>query len=245
MIWNRQRRPGAPCIATGHRIYAVGDIHGRLDLLNAALGRILADIGHGDRCLATTFVFLGDYVDRGPDSAGVVERLVLLAQEVPTVCLKGNHEGFLLNFLNTPETLQDWGESGGFNTLLSYGLASPLHPSVAQCTELAAAFRNALPQSHLTFLQSLSAKFVQDDYCFVHAGLRPQVPLEQQTEHDLLSIRTDFLSSKRVHEKYIIHGHTPVREPHVLFNRLNIDTGAYATNKLTCLVLEGETRRFL
>ena len=231
-------------IPPGFRLYVIGDIHGRADLLERLLGRIEADVSQrpGAEIL---YVFLGDYVDRGPASKDVIERLLTLSEERRVVCLKGNHEAFLLDFLSTPAILRDWSRFGGLTTLMSYGLRPTMQPSRDECTEIASSLQSAMPQAHLAFFQDLHVSLTFGDFFFVHAGVRPHVALDAQSEADLLWIREDFLLHEETFEKIVVHGHTPVFEPEVRTNRINIDTGAYATGRLTCLVLEDNAVRFI
>jgi serine/threonine protein phosphatase 1 len=231
-------------IPAGFRLYVVGDIHGRADLLENVLGRIEADASQKSGA-EILYVFLGDYVDRGPASKDVIQRLLALSEERRVVCLKGNHEAFLLDFLSTPAILRDWSRFGGLSTLMSYGLRPPMQPSKDDCMEIASSLRNAMPQAHLAFFQNLHVSLTFGDFFFVHAGVRPHVALEAQSEDDLLWIREDFLLHEKAFEKVIVHGHSPVLEPEVRTNRINIDTGAYATGRLTCLVLEDTMVRFI
>jgi serine/threonine protein phosphatase 1 len=150
-----------------------------------------------------------------------------------------------MEFFADPGSLLEWKRYGALYTLMSYGLRPPAQPKTAQCGEIASELAAAMPKLHVDFLQNLYLCLSFGDYFFVHAGARPHVALEQQSEEDLLWIREDFLLHEDLFEKIIVHGHTPVREPEVFSNRINIDTGAYATGRLSCLVLEGEDRRFL
>lgn len=240
----RKRAVAPPSTLPGERIYAVGDIHGRLDLLDAMLDRIETDVAKHPSTICT-LVFLGDYVDRGPDSALVLQRLIDSQRAYRTVCLKGNHEALLSAFLTDGGVLQDWGALGGFNTLMSYGLSPLIQSSASQRTALSSQLRKHMPESHLLFLDHLPLHYVSGDYVFVHAGIRPKRRLVDQLESDLLWIRDDFNLYEGRHEKFVVHGHTPVLAPDIRSNRINIDTGAYATGRLTCLVLEDAERRFL
>ncbi|WP_395666948.1 metallophosphoesterase family protein [Methylocella sp.] len=226
------------------RVYAVGDIHGRLDLLDQTLARIDADIAR-DPVDTPLCVFLGDYIDRGPKSAEVVERLIERAASRPTVCLRGNHELYVPEFLRNPPVLRHWGLYGGLSTLLSYGLAPSLQPTPQEELELAEELDRVLPASHRRFYEGLPLSFSCGDFFFVHAGVRPSVALSRQRDEDLLWIRDEFLSCAEPFEKIVVHGHTPTIEPEVRSNRINIDTGAYATGRLTCLRLEGGDIDFL
>ena len=231
-------------VPEGTRIYAIGDIHGRLDLLDEVLARVEADTAMHPASNAIN-VFLGDYVDRGPDSKRVLERLISYCVAQPTVCLMGNHEAFLREFLNNPDILSTWRRYGGLDTLLSYGLTPTMKTEAQERRKLASDLNRLLPSSHREFLSSLKRYFICGDFFFVHAGVRPGISLTEQSEDDLLWIRDDFLECKNDFGKVIVHGHTPVLEPDVRSNRINIDTGAYATGRLTCLVLENHEVRFI
>jgi len=224
-----------PRVPDGIRIYAIGDIHGRADLLDGTLKRIDADLKTNPVAHAIE-VFLGDYIDRGPASRQVLDRLVARNRTHQAVFLKGNHETYLIDFVTNPLILEDWKRVGGFATLMSYGIT----PSTNAEAQLAAAFDQALPESHRQFLGNLKLSFTCGDFFFVHAGVRPGIPLEKQREEDLLWIRQDFLLSEEDFGKIIVHGHTPVAHPDIRPNRINIDTGAFATGRLTCLKLEGD-----
>jgi serine/threonine protein phosphatase 1 len=222
------------------RIYAIGDIHGRADLLDELLAEIDS---HRARhpCGASALVFVGDYVDRGPASREVLDRLVTCVQIHQTVLLKGNHEAYLCEFLRNPAILGDWRQYGGLQTLISYGLKPSLNPSAEEQRELARELANVLPWSHKALLEVLPTSFYSGDFFFAHAGVRPGVPLVDQQEQDLLWIREDFLLCEDDFGKVVVHGHTPVPEVEIHPNRINIDTGAYATGRLSCVTIEDET----
>jgi serine/threonine protein phosphatase 1 len=247
-MWRPRRFSAAPparaLVPDGTRIYAVGDVHGRADLLEQLLLRIDADLKENGAANAIQ-IFLGDYIDRGPQSKGVLEQLIRRGKSHRTVCLKGNHETYLLDFLHNPAVLRPWGQYGGLTTLLSYGLKPTLKGGEEEQAYLAAELARVMPPSHLRFLESLPLSFACGDFFFVHAGIRPGAPLTRQREDDLLWIRDEFLCHEQPFEKVVIHGHTPVREPDVRENRINIDTGAYATGRLTCLVLERDEISFI
>ncbi|WP_108683029.1 metallophosphoesterase family protein [Methyloceanibacter sp. wino2] len=233
-------------IPDGQVVYAIGDIHGRSDLLTELLALIESDAAAAGTA-AKTLVFLGDYVDRGPDSRGVIE---LLSADLPpgfdTHFLKGNHEQFLLDFLDDPSSLDGWLRNGGEQTLRSYGVdIDGLQDRHAPPMAWREAFLEALPEAHLRFLTTLELKCVVGDYVFVHAGLRPGVPLDRQVPQDLLWIRHEFLDSEEPFGKIVVHGHTPERTPVVRPNRIGIDTGAVFSGSLTALRLENGTRAFL
>lgn len=237
-------RPDRPRVPDGVRIYAVGDIHGRVDLLDQLLARIDADLA-ANAIGKAVHVFLGDYIDRGQDSAGVLERLITRGQSHETVCLLGNHEDCLLEFLDNPGVLTAWSQNGGLTTLLSYGLRPSIQSSPDEQRDLSAALAAVMPESHRRFLTGLPLSFSCGDFFFVHAGVRPGTPLFRQRDEDLLWIREEFLRHDSPFEKVVVHGHTPVREPDVRANRINIDTGAYATGRLTCLRLERDEIAFI
>jgi serine/threonine protein phosphatase 1 len=186
-------------------------------------------------------VFLGDYIDRGPDSYGTIDLLIDRNRKHQCVFLKGNHEALLFEVLRKPDQLQEWRQYGGLQTLTSYGLQPSLNPDLIEQQDLIHQLLLAIPDQHRAFYESLELGFLCGDFFFVHAGIRPGVPLNQQREEDLLWIREEFLCSEKHHERYIVHGHTPVREPDLRSNRANIDTGAYATGNLTLLTVQGNS----
>jgi serine/threonine protein phosphatase 1 len=161
------------------------------------------------------------------------------------ICLKGNHETYIEAFLKDAAVLSEWRQLGGLETLLSYGVAPSMGVDRPEQARMAAAFRQLIPESHLQFLGNLKSSVTVGDYFFVHAGVRPGIPLQMQRDQDLLWIRGDFLLCEKDFGKTVVHGHTPVRAPESRFNRINIDTGAYATGQLTCLILEGTKRDFI
>jgi serine/threonine protein phosphatase 1 len=233
-----------PSTPDGVRVYAIGDIHGRADLLQKLMTKVDDDLSRYPTPGALE-VYLGDYVDRGPASRKVIDLLCGRARLTGTVFLKGNHESYLSGFLENPAILCDWRLWGGLETLLSYGVVASLNPTPDQQAELSASLNRRLPTAHREWLSRLRPSFTCGDYFFVHAGVRPGVPLTRQVETDLLTIREDFLQSEEQFEKFIVHGHTPVHEPEFRPNRINIDTGAYATGRLTCLVLDGTEMHLL
>jgi serine/threonine protein phosphatase 1 len=233
----RKRRPRL--LPEGVRIYAIGDVHGRADLLDQLFKRIDAHIA-AHPVVRPIHVLVGDYIDRGPNSRGVLDRLILRGRAHEMVSLKGNHETLVLEFLRDPLMLESWSQLGGLETLMSYGLTPSLNTNAVARQELASALRAVLPKPHLNFLGTLPLSFSCGGYFFVHAGVRPRIPLDQQREEDLLWIRNEFLLYEEEFGKIIVHGHTPVRDIDIRSNRINIDTGAYATGKLSCLVMEDE-----
>jgi len=231
----------AYCLPEDTCIYAVGDTHGEAALLDRLLARIRAD-AETRPARRRVLVYLGDYVDRGPDSRGVIERLV--AGPPPgfeQVCLLGNHEEMLLGCLEgDPRSSLLWLTNGGDATCRSYGV-DPEVPAEA----LARSLRAALPAGHERLLRELSLRHSEGDYLFVHAGIRPGVPLERQRREDLVWIRRPFQESGADHGCVVVHGHSPVPAPEDLPNRIGVDTGAVYGNALTAAVLQGDRRAFL
>jgi serine/threonine protein phosphatase 1 len=226
--------------------YAVGDVHGRLDCLDGLLKDIAADAAATRE--PATLVFLGDLVDRGPESAGVVERVCALRRSGDWAAVEsilGNHEEAMLLFLEDAAFGPTWMKHGGGPTLASYGVAPPDGPEPEAWEPVQAAFRAALPADHLELIATSKPSLLWGDYVFVHAGLRPGVPLASQDPHDLRWIRAEFLTSHRPFEKVVVHGHTPSEEPEFKPWRIGLDTGAYATGVLTAVKLHGVERRIL
>lgn len=236
-LLRKSRQKPAGRLPEGVRIYAIGDVHGRADLLDRLISRIDAHVA-AHPIERPILLFVGDYVDRGSGSRQVLDLLTASAGAREMVFLRGNHEEFMVNFLTKPAMLRDWGKVGGFETLMSYGVTPVLNADAGTQMELAKALAAALPPEHRQFLQSLLPSFSCGGYYFAHAGVRPGVPLAAQRTEDLLWIRDEFLLHEEKFEKIIIHGHTPVPEIDVRPNRINIDTGAYITGRLSCLVLE-------
>lgn len=223
----------------GASLTAIGDVHGRLDLLEPILAAIetRARRVSGRRHVV---ILLGDLIDRGRDSFGVLDRLAAGIAGAETVILRGNHEDVLLRFLGGDPTALGWLEFGGTETLASYGIdmRAMRHLDMAH---LRAEIVSAMPASHVGLLATLSLTYTAGDYMFVHAGARPGRPLNVQTEQDLIWIREEFLDSTYRFEKKIVHGHTPVPEPDFRRNRINLDTGAFASNRLTAALFEDDT----
>jgi serine/threonine protein phosphatase 1 len=234
---------GTTVLTANARLYVIGDIHGRLDLLDRMVDVIRSDVEeHGAEALTVT---LGDYIDRGPDSRGVLDRLASNPFPTPYIALKGNHEALLEAFLADPAVAKHWRAVGGAETLHSYGVPVSGIMFERNYAEAAEQLRDALPQEHMRFLLSMKTWLRHGRYFLCHAGIRPGVPLERQEEEDLLWIRGDFLTTKIDFGKIVVHGHTPRLEPEVLPNRINVDTGAFATGRLTCVVLDSGSHRFL
>jgi serine/threonine protein phosphatase 1 len=223
------------------RIYAVGDIHGRADLLSEIIARIDDDIRRRPIAHAIE-IYLGDYVDRGPQSKTVIDLLTVRLVANGAVCLRGNHEAVMEGFLQDPTILEYWLPLGGMQTLASYGIE--LHENETAFS-LHRRFLDAFPRAHELFMQCLRNQFSCGDFLFVHAGIRPGVPLDDQDPNDLIWIRDEFLDDTRSHKRFIVHGHTPVPHPEIRSNRINIDTAAWRTGALTCVAIEGSTILFL
>ena len=232
-----------PRVPEATRVYAIGDIHGRADLLHAMQAMILADSVGGPR--RQVVVYLGDYIDRGQDSFGVIDTLVNAPLPgFESVHLRGNHEDFLLSFVETGEQGENWFFNGGITTMKSYGVTAK-GAAGRNTAILRENLIDAMPANHLSFFKGLTLTHTEGDYLFVHAGIRPGVPLSHQKPEDLMWIRTPFLHAEGGFGHVVVHGHTPDFEPVVRENRIGVDTLAYRSGCLTCLVLEGEHRRFL
>jgi serine/threonine protein phosphatase 1 len=248
--WLKKRtgRASPPRPAAGERLYAIGDIHGRDDLLALTLAAIGRDLQQNQTGAAAKVIFLGDYVDRGPASAAVVDQLLNL--EIPgaqCLFLRGNHEQALLDAalgVADERQLLGWLTYGGRETLASYGLASDLVYS-SDGPAILAALQRVIPKAHIDWLARLPLWHESGDFLFVHAGIRPGVPLEDQEPHDLLWIREDFLDHRESFGTVVVHGHSISLDVDRRDNRIGIDTGAYATGVLTTLVLEEGTQRLL
>lgn len=218
------------------RIYAIGDIHGRADLLQDVIARIDEDIHRRPIAFAGE-VYVGDYIDRGADSKGVIDLLAARLVQNHAICLRGNHEALMEEFLyDNPAALDGWRQLGGLATLMSYGVA-PTRGETAE--QVQHAFCAAFPAAHQLFLRCLRNNVRCGDFLFVHAGVRPGVSLNAQNPNDLMWIRDEFLNSAADHGPYVVHGHTPVPHADIRENRINIDTGAWRSGVLTCIAIEG------
>jgi len=238
---------GEARVPTGMRLYAIGDVHGCDDLLVEVHAKIATDLTT-QPCEAHRIIHIGDYIDRGPDSAAIIERLSRMsATDERVLCLRGNHEQMLLDFLADPVANGTiWLNNAGDTTLESYGIdAGQWRDNSRHMIKIAAQFAAALPVDHRDFLNDLDYTARFGDFFFCHAGVRPGVPFEAQDPFDLIWIREEFLASDIDFGAIVVHGHTPQPEPDVQPNRINIDTGAVLGGRLTCLVLEGNTHRFL
>lgn len=231
----------------GRLVYAIGDVHGYPNQLAALLNQIAEDAAREAAPERPLIVFLGDYVDRGPDSRGAIDIIVSLMDDdrFEVVALKGNHEDAMLRFLTEPGFAPAWISNWGDATLRAYGVAPPSDFDVAACQAVQARFAEALPARHRAFLGGLRLSVEVGDYLFVHAGVRPGVPLDAQAERDLIWIRYEFLQCDQPFGKVVVHGHTPADRPERRANRINVDTGVYFSGTLTAVRLKGEQQSFL
>jgi calcineurin-like phosphoesterase family protein len=228
-----------PSIPDGICVIAFGDVHGCLDKLQALLERIEAHAAAFPQ-QHHIVVSLGNLIDRGPDSAGVVERLTKGVLGCELVVLRGNHEQMLLDFAHDADAAEPWLCNGGFDTLLSYGLdLNAITDEKGGPQGLQRALLEKLPREHLGFLSATRLSFDFGGYFFVHAGVRPGVALDGQAQHDLLSIREDFLQWRKPFARKIVHGHTPVKVPAFNANRINLDTGACFGGPLSAILMQG------
>jgi serine/threonine protein phosphatase 1 len=232
-----------PTVPRGQRVYAVGDVHGRLDLFEALRDAIEAEIAASPR-LSPTVILLGDLVDRGPDSAGVLRAARLWSRQRRLHILLGNHEEMFIRSFADADVLRQFLRHGGRETLLSYGISRKTY-SAATLHQIQQLAREVVPIEDIEFIASFEDMLAVGDYLFVHAGIAPGVPVDEQKTSDLRWIREPFLSHAEDHDHVIVHGHTISGRPVVRTNRIGIDTGAYDSGRLTALVLEGTGRRFL
>jgi serine/threonine protein phosphatase 1 len=239
--------PSAPAVPDGTVVWAVGDIHGRLDLLQVLVDGIVADL-RDSAATRKVVIFLGDYIDRGPDSRGVLKLLADLAitEGIEWRFLKGNHEQAMLGFLDDPSAGPKWCEYGGDQALRSYGLRVPdlAHRTQAWAV-VAADLRHRMTAREMAFLEDLELSITIGDYFFSHAGARPGVPLERQSPEDLMWIRQQFLNSRTAFERVVVHGHTPTASVHADHRRIGIDTKGYHSGVLSALRLVGSERSLL
>ncbi|NNC38860.1 MAG: serine/threonine protein phosphatase [Hyphomonadaceae bacterium] len=230
-------------------IYAIGDIHGRQDLLRALIGKIKQDISEHDHnsIQRTLIIFLGDYIDRGPGSKDVIETISKLKiHGAELIFLRGNHEAAALDFLLDPNKGANWLQFGGRETLASYGVSLPKEVSdVEDWTKYGKAFLKKIPARHMAFLRSLISYKIEGEYMFVHAGINPSKPAEGQSDDEYLWIRDSFLKSMKKLPYIVVHGHTPEVRPVWDGRRIGIDTGAYMSNKLTAVRLLAGNVKFL
>ena len=239
------RRTWRPRGARGHRAYVIGDVHGRLDLLDRLLDTIHRELAERP-ARKTLLVFVGDLIDRGPSSAQVIERLRTYRRPgVRPLFLLGNHEEVLLRiYAGDPLPIASWLKFGGAQCLESYG-ADPLALARSSDAQVLAEVRRVIPASHIEFLKSFADTCRFGDYLFVHAGIRPGVELDLQAQSDLRWIRDPFLLDDSDHGFVVVHGHTITRGVDEQANRIGIDTGAYRSGVLTALAIEGQRRWFL
>jgi serine/threonine protein phosphatase 1 len=239
------RRAEAPLaeLPVGQRVYAVGDIHGRLDLFRALVDAIEADDAECGRA-ESLVVLLGDLVDRGPDSKGVIDLARDWQGRRPVRILFGNHEEMFMRSLSDIEMFRHFLRHGGRETVLSYGV-DPARFAQATLEEAQDLMREAVPAQDIAFIKSFEGMIRAGDYLFVHAGIDPRLPLEEQRERDLRWIREPFLSYAEPHGVVVVHGHTICEAVEDCGNRIGIDTGAFMTGRLTALVLEGSSRRYI
>jgi serine/threonine protein phosphatase 1 len=224
-------------------IYAIGDVHGRLDLLRAMHKRIADEIEQ-ERPADWRIVHLGDYVDRGPNSRGVIHRLATMqAYDERIVTLAGNHDICFIEFLQDVRQSGMFKHYGGIDTARSYGVE--FADGDREFARNHERLVEAMPPEHIAFFLSLRYSLELGDFFFCHAGIRPGVPLDDQSLDDLVWIRGEFLASRALHPKVIVHGHTPVPVPELLANRINVDTGAFKTGILSAVRIEGRDVRVL
>ena len=245
-FWRQSDRP-TPSAPADKVLYAIGDIHGRADLLTRLHQDIERDAIKRDRSKVKTLIYLGDYIDRGPFIKQVLTMLIdtpLAGFEVHH--LKGNHEAMMLEFLADPTTGLEWRENGGLETLRAYDASQNSIDKDPMAYDAARDLLNEnLPASHKSFLEALPTSISFGDYFFAHAGVRPGVPLDEQDEEDLLWIRHRFLESDEDFGKVVVHGHTPDKNVDMRPNQIGIDTGAFMSNILTCLVLDDESQELI
>ena len=242
-FWRRPGQPQRPhALPDGVRVYAIGDVHGRYDKLREMEDAIAAHLAAASPPVDCGVIFLGDYIDRGPDSRAVVE--YLLSREfagLATRCLIGNHEAAMLEFLEDPAIGPAWLTYGGLATLASYGVSMPAGPVEDRMEYLRQGLLAKVPASHVAFLRDLELWAQIGDYLFVHAGVRPGRTLDRQSRTDLLEIREPFLSHRRALPWRVVHGHTVSEAPEIKPHRIGVDTGAYASGRLSCAVIEGSS----
>lgn len=235
--------PRLPAVPPGTRYYVIGDIHGRLDLYDAMIAAIEAEITANSPA-ETRIVLLGDLVDRGPESAGVVARTQAWQQQRNVRVLVGNHEEMFLSAFERPEALRHFVKHGGRETILSYGLSKKQFAALS-LEQLFERLPELVPQSARDYIAGFEPMIIAGDYAFVHAGIDPERPLDDQKRTDLLWIRDRFLSHEGPLEKVVVHGHTIFDQVMDCGNRIGIDTGAFRSGVLTALVLDGDQRRIL
>lgn len=239
-------RSATVTVPAGERFYVIGDVHGRADLLRQ-LHAMIADDAASRGWARNQLIYLGDYIDRGPDSRGVMA--LAMSNDPPgfgKLHLRGNHEAMLLDFLEDPYSGAAWLNIGGGAVLREYGIHAPSEFGLAENLAQSARLLSDSMQPHeLAFLKSLKASHRAGGYFFAHAGVRPGVPLDSQSEQELVWIRGPFLNYNKDFGAIVVHGHTVCNEVEIKTNRIGIDTGAHATGRLTCLILEANRRWLL
>ena len=236
--------PRKAFVEDGQRLYCIGDVHGRVDLLRELHAMVARDADAFDG--RRTVIYLGDLIDRGLQSREVIDLLLdepLAGFE--SVHLMGNHEQTLLDFLEYPQQAAGWLAWGGRETVLSYGVSLPPGLRAPDPDEVREGLLERVPETHLDFYRAMQLYHTSGDYLFVHAGIRPGIPIREQSDSDLLWIRNEFLASEDDHGHVVVHGHSISEKVDERHNRIGIDTGAFRTGVLTCLVLEGGERRLL
>lgn len=234
-------------VPVGELVYAIGDVHGRYDLLEQLIDMMSTDRLTYSNISKCHVIFLGDYVDRGFQSKEVIERLASIDLDwADVVCLQGNHEAMMFDFIDNPSDNEGWLHFGGLATLASYGVRVRENEiGDRDLVRAASEFDDALPDSHKSFIKSLPFHHRIGDYLFVHAGLRPEVELHEQDTADMLFIRHEFTESDYDFGVKVVHGHTGVQNPTLKHNRIAVDTTAYATGRLTAAVLVDDKVDFL
>ncbi len=240
------RQKLTPSIPPGRRVYAVGDIHGRLDLFATLIEAIEADDAAAQHA-QTTVILLGDLVDRGPESAGVIARARAWQMQRDLRIIAGNHEEMFLESFANADVLRNFLRWGGRETLQSYGIETgePGEANPVGLDDVQRMMAAQVPAEDIAFIRSFEDYIVMGEYAFVHAGIAPGVPLENQSIKDLRWIREQFLLYSRPHSHFVVHGHSIYGEPALYANRIGIDTGAFQSGRLTALVLEGTGRRLI
>lgn len=242
-MFRPRQAPPLPAVPTGTRYYVIGDIHGRLDLYAAMINAIEVDDSNANPA-DTEIVLLGDLVDRGPESAGVIARTRTWQQSRKVRVLAGNHEEMFLAAFERPEALRHFLKHGGRETVLSYGLSKKQYAALS-LEELFDLLPALVPEAEREYIAGFESMIGAGDYVFVHAGIDPDRPLNDQKRSDLLWIREKFLNHEGTLEKVVVHGHTIFDRVMYCGNRIGIDTGAFRSGVLTALVLEGDQRRVI
>jgi len=242
-LFGPKTAPRLPAVPDGTRYYVIGDIHGRLDLFGALIDAIEED-DKSRPGAESHVILLGDLVDRGPDSAGVISRTREWQGKRSVRVLVGNHEEMMLGAFERPEVLRHFLKHGGRETVLSYGLSRKQFNAMS-LSELFELLPKLVPQEERDYIASFEEMIVAGDFVFVHAGIDPKLPLEEQQRKDLLWIRDRFLNHEGPLDKVVVHGHTIFERVMDCGNRIGIDTGAFRSGVLTALVLEGEQRRVI